>query len=168
VRNAAAFLQAGMNAVKLEGGGRTVALTERLTERGIPVVGHLGLTPQFVNAFGGYRVQGRDADAAEAIIEDARRLERAGAIAVVLEGVPRDLARRITAEVAIPTIGIGAGPDCDAQVLVWHDLLGLTRGHTPKFVKVYGDLGAAAVAALSSYAAEVRDGTFPDDAHSYT
>ena len=167
IANAVQLLQAGMHAVKVEGGGRVVALTALLVERGIPVMSHLGLTPQFVNAFGGHRVQGRDHAARERILADSQALQDAGAFALVLEGVPRDLATEVTAQLRIPTIGIGAGPGCDAQVLVWHDLLGLTRGHTPSFVKPYATLGDAARDALSGFAADVRDGTFPDDAHSY-
>lgn len=167
IDNAVALLQVGMHAVKLEGGGRISALTRLLTERGIPVLSHLGLTPQFVNAFGGYRVQGREHETRERILADAVALEEAGAFAVVLEGVPRGLAAEVTAALRVPTIGIGAGPDCDAQVLVWHDLLGLTRGHTPSFVKPYASLGDTARDALVRFAAEVRDGSFPDEAHSY-
>jgi len=167
IGNAADFLQAGMHAVKLEGGGRVIDLTCRLVERGIPVMAHLGLTPQFANLQGGFRVQGRDAGGRERILDDARALESVGAFAVVLEGVPRTLAAEVTQTLTIPTIGIGAGPDCDAQVLVVHDLLGLTRGRMPKFAKPFADLGDRAVAALRAYAGEVADGTFPDDAHSY-
>jgi 3-methyl-2-oxobutanoate hydroxymethyltransferase len=167
IRNAARLLQAGMHAVKLEGGGRSVALTAQLTQRGIPVMGHLGLTPQFVNLFGGMRVQGRDEAAATGIERDARGLQDAGAFALVLEGIPRTLGAQVTRSLEIPTIGIGAGPDCDAQVLVVQDLLGLTRDRTPKFVKAFANLGADAVAALQRFAAEVRDGSFPDDAHAY-
>lgn len=167
ISNAAAYLQAGMHAVKVEGGGRVAELVHRLTERGIPVMGHLGLTPQFVNAFGGFRVQGRGEEAAQRIRDDACALQEAGAFAVVLEGVPRDLAAQVTASLAIPTIGIGAGPDCDGQVLVIHDLLGLTRGHVPKFVKAYADLGDRTVEAARAFAADVAAGTFPDEEHSY-
>jgi 3-methyl-2-oxobutanoate hydroxymethyltransferase len=167
IANAASFLQAGMHAVKVEGGGRVVQLVAKLTERGIPVMGHLGLTPQFVNLFGGFRVQGRQAEAAARIQSDARELEAAGAFAVVLEGTPRTLAGSLTGVLTIPTIGIGAGPDCDGQVLVFHDVVGLNRDHLPKFVKVFAPLGDQAVAAARAYAAEVAAGTFPDDAHSY-
>jgi 3-methyl-2-oxobutanoate hydroxymethyltransferase len=130
-------------------------------------MGHLGLTPQSLNMFGGFRVQGKQEDAAQRIRDSARSLEQAGAFAVVLEGIPRDLARTITAELSIPTIGIGAGPDCDAQVLVVHDMLGLTQDPMPKFVRSYGDLGRQALEAARAYADDVRAGTFPDDAHSY-
>ena len=167
VANAASFLQAGMHAVKLEGGGRVVPLVARLTERGIPVMGHLGLTPQFVNLFGGYRIQGREAEAAARIESDARALEAAGAFALVLEGVPRSLAASITRSLTIPTVGIGAGPDCDGQVLVINDMLGLTRDPLAKFVRVFAPLGDQAVAAARAYAEAVMAGTFPDDAHSY-
>jgi 3-methyl-2-oxobutanoate hydroxymethyltransferase len=165
--NAVAFLQAGMHAVKLEGGGHAVQLTAQMTERGIPVMGHIGLTPQFTNAFGGFRVQGKEEQAAERIRRDARDLQGAGAFAVVVEGVPRRLAKAITDELDIPTIGIGAGPDCDAQVLVIHDMLGLTQDPMPKFVRSYADLGNQAVEAARAYAQDVRTGAFPDDAHSY-
>ena len=167
IDSAVAFLRAGMHAVKVEGGGRIVGLTRQLVERGIPVMGHVGLTPQFTNVFGGMRVQGKTDDAKARIADDAQALQQAGAFAVVLEGVSRSLARQITASLSIPTIGIGAGPDCDGQVLVWHDLLGLTRGGVPKFVKPFAQLGDLAVAALRTYATEVGAGTFPDDAHSY-
>ncbi|MFN2569885.1 MAG: 3-methyl-2-oxobutanoate hydroxymethyltransferase [Candidatus Dormibacteria bacterium] len=167
IRNAAAFIQAGMHAVKLEGGGRIIGLTARLAERGIPVMGHLGLTPQFVNLLGGYRVQGRHAEAARRIRDDARALEEAGAFAVVLEGVPRDFAAGITATLRIPTVGIGAGPECDAQVLVIHDLLGLTQGPLPAFVRSYADLSTAAATAVTEWATDVRDGRYPDEEHSY-
>ncbi len=167
LRNATALLEAGMHSVKLEGGGFASEITARMTERGIPVMGHVGLTPQFVNAFGGFRVQGKDEKAAQRIRDEARQLQDAGAFAVVLEGIPRTLATTITAELDIPTIGIGAGPDCDGQVLVFHDLLGLTQDAMPKFVKPYAQLGAAADAALRAFAEEVRVGVFPDDEHSY-
>jgi 3-methyl-2-oxobutanoate hydroxymethyltransferase len=167
LENAARLLAAGMHAVKLEGGGFAAELTARMTERGIPVMGHVGLTPQFVNAFGGFRVQGRDEQAAERIRREAHELEDAGAFAVVLEGIPRSLATTITAELDIPTIGIGAGPDCDAQVLVVTDLMGLTQDPMPKFVRAYADLGDAARQAARSFAEDVRNGAFPDDAHSY-
>jgi 3-methyl-2-oxobutanoate hydroxymethyltransferase len=167
VHNAAAFLKVGMHAVKVEGGGRVVALVGMLVERGIPVMGHLGLTPQFVHQFGGMRVQGRDGEARERIRADALALQEAGAFSLVLEGVPRDLAAEVTADLRIPTIGIGAGPDCDAQVLVVHDLLGLTQDPMPKFVRSYGSLGVQAVEALTAFAADVASGSFPDDAHSY-
>ncbi|HEY6380122.1 MAG TPA: 3-methyl-2-oxobutanoate hydroxymethyltransferase [Candidatus Dormibacteraeota bacterium] len=167
IGNAAAFLKAGMHAVKLEGGGWVVEVAAALVERGIPVMGHVGLTPQSQNAQGGFRVQGRDEPARARILADAQALERAGCFGLVLEGVPRDLAAVVTTTVTIPTIGIGAGPDCDAQVLVVYDLLGMTRGHMPKFAKAYADLGDRAVAAARAFADEVGAGRFPDDAHSY-
>ncbi len=170
IANAADYLKAGMHAIKLEGGGWVVDTVAQLTERGIPVMGHLGLTPQSVNAFGGMRVQARSADARERLLDDARALQDAGAFALVLEGIPRDLAAQVTTNLGIPTIGIGAGPDCDAQVLVIHDLLGITghiRGAVPKFVKPYADLGDRIVAAARAYADDVREGRFPDDAHSF-
>ncbi len=167
VASATDFVKAGMNAVKLEGGGWVVAVAARLVECGIPVMGHLGLTPQFVNAFGGHRVQGRTAEGRQRILDDARALEEAGAFSLVLEGVPRGLAAEVTAALSIPTIGIGAGPDCDAQVLVVYDLLGVTRGRMPKFAKAYAQLGDQVVTATRAFVAEVAAGTFPDDEHSY-
>jgi 3-methyl-2-oxobutanoate hydroxymethyltransferase len=167
LRSAAALLKAGMHTVKLEGGGYTAELTALLVERGIPVMGHVGLTPQSANVFGGFRVQGRQPDSARRIRDEACSLQQAGAYAVVLEGIPRDLAREITADLSIPTIGIGAGPDCDGQVLVVHDLLGLTQDPMPKFVRSYAELGRQALEAAQAFAADVRAGAFPDDAHSY-
>jgi 3-methyl-2-oxobutanoate hydroxymethyltransferase len=167
ITNAVAFLQAGMNAIKIEGGGRIAGLTETLVERGIPVMAHLGLTPQFVNLMGGYRVQGRKLEVAERILADARALESAGAFAIVLEGMPGELAGRVTAAIGIPTIGIGAGAACDGQVLVGQDLLGLTPSPSPTFVKRYAELGAAAGAAAAAFAADVKAGRFPDEEHSY-
>lgn len=170
IESAVEFLKAGMHAVKLEGAGWVVETVGRLTQRGIPVMGHLGLTPQSVNAFGGLKVQARSAADRERLIADAHALEDAGAFALVVEGIPRDLAAQVTSELAIPTIGIGAGPDCDAQVLVIHDLLGITghlRGTVPKFVKPYADLGESIVSAARAYADDVREGRFPDDAHSF-
>lgn len=153
--------EAGADAVKLEGGGAMIATVQRLTEAGIPVVGHLGLTPQSVNLLGGHKVQGREAAAADQMVADAQRLEAAGAFGLVLETIPAALAARITAEISIPTIGIGAGPECDGQVQVWHDLLGLYPGKTFRHVKRYVDLGAAVDTALRAYADEVRVGAFP-------
>ena len=170
IESSVEYLKAGMHAVKLEGGGWVVETVSRLTQRGIPVMGHLGLTPQSVNAVGGPRVQARSAGDRVRLIADAHALQDAGAFAVVLEGIPRDLAAQVTGELAIPTIGIGAGPDCDAQVLVIHDLLGITghlRGTVPKFVKPYADLGDRIVGAARAYAYDVREGRFPDDAHSF-
>ncbi len=159
--------EGGANAVKLEGGGPMVAVTEHLVRAGIPVMGHLGLTPQSVNQFGGFKVQGRDADAAEQLLADAIALAEAGAFALVLECIPADLAARVTAAIDVPTIGIGAGPACDAQVLVWHDLLGLTTGHLPRFVKAYTDLRADIAGAVKSFVSEVADGEYPGPEHTY-
>jgi 3-methyl-2-oxobutanoate hydroxymethyltransferase len=170
IANSVDFLKAGMHAIKLEGGGWVVETVARLTQRGIPVMGHLGLTPQSVNALGGMRVQARSAPDREGLLADAHALQDAGAFAIVLEGIPREAAAQVTRELAIPTIGIGAGPDCDAQVLVIHDLLGITghlRGTAPKFVKPYADLGEVIVSAARAYAEDVREGRFPDDAHSF-
>ena len=167
VRNAAAFLKVGMHAVKLEGGGWVAPIAARLVECGIPVMGHLGLTPQSVHAFGGFRVQGKTGEARERILDDARALAEAGVFSVVLEGVPRDLGADVTRSVPIPTIGIGAGPDCDGQVLVVYDLLGITRGPMPKFARAFAPIGDEVVAAARAFAAEVAAGDFPDDEHSY-
>jgi 3-methyl-2-oxobutanoate hydroxymethyltransferase len=167
VRNAAVLVRAGAEAVKLEGGRSRLAVVEALLNAEIPVMGHLGLTPQSVHAFGGYRVQARDTAAAEALINDAKALAAAGCFALVLEGVPDVVAARVTDEVDVPTIGIGAGAACDGQVLVFHDLLGLRQGAPPKFVRQYADLTSVAVTAISSWAADVRGGTFPSDAETY-
>ena len=168
VANAASFLQAGMHAVKVEGGGRVVALVSRLTDRGIPVMGHLGLTPQFVHLLGGYRVQGKEAEAAARIESDARALEAAGAFALVLEGVPRSLAASVTAALTIPTVGIGAGPDCDGQIMVWQDMARQRAGRLPRFVKAYADLRGALLDAAHRYVTEVASQRYPDPEHSYT
>lgn len=167
VRNAGAFLQAGAHAVKLEGGREIYASISRLVSIGIPVMGHLGLTPQKVNAYGGYRVQGRSLEAAKIILSEARLLESAGVFSIVLESIPHPLARVITRSVGIPTIGIGAGPDCDGQILVLHDLLGLSRGRLPKFVKTYVDGWRLLSEAVREYAEDVQRGTFPTPDHSY-
>jgi 3-methyl-2-oxobutanoate hydroxymethyltransferase len=167
VRNAATLIRAGAAAVKLEGGRSRVPVVEALVDAQIPVMGHLGLTPQSVHALGGYRVQGQQADAAATLLDDAGALVAAGCFAIVLECVPREVAALITHGVPVPTIGIGAGPDCDGQVLVLHDLLGLEDRITPKFVRRYGSLKADAVAAVSAYAADVRARAFPADAESY-
>ncbi len=168
IRNSGRVLkETGAAAIKLEG-GEPMALTVRaLVERGIPVMGHLGLTPQSVHALGGYRVQGRTAEAAERLLEDARTLETAGAFAVVLELVPADLARTISQDLTIPTIGIGAGPGCDGQVLVLHDMLGLNESFTPKFLKHYAHLAEDVRRAVSSYRDDVRDGSYPGPEHSF-
>jgi 3-methyl-2-oxobutanoate hydroxymethyltransferase len=167
VRNAGVLVRAGAEAVKLEGGRVRLAVVEALVGAEIPVMGHLGLTPQSLLAMGGYRVQGRDTAAAEALMNDAKALAAAGCFAMVLEGVPDVVASQITGEVDIPTIGIGAGAGCDGQVLVFHDLLGLREGTPPRFVRQYADLTSVAVTAVSSWAADVRGGTFPSDAESY-
>jgi 3-methyl-2-oxobutanoate hydroxymethyltransferase len=168
LRNAVRFVkEAGAEAVKVEGGERRLELISRLTEAEIPVMGHVGLTPQSVNALGGYRVQGKTPDAADQLIRDARAVEAAGAFAVVLEAVPRELAAQITLELRIPTIGIGAGPDCDGQILVVHDLLGLTFNQTPKFARQYANVGAVISNAVREYCDDVRNGGFPSDAESY-
>jgi len=159
--------EAGVQAVKLEGGVPVAAAVRTIVDAGIPVMGHVGFTPQSVNALGGYRVQGRGDDAAR-VLGAARALEEAGAFAVVLEMVTSEVAREATRTLTIPTIGIGAGPDCDAQVLVWQDMAGLRRGRLPKFVKTYGDLRGALFEATKAYASEVVSGSFPDDDHSYT
>ena len=167
VRNAGRFLQAGAAAVKLEGGAAVVDRVEAMTRFGIPVMGHLGMTPQSVHQYGGYKVQGKAADQAEVLLSDARALEAAGAFAIVLEAVPAKLAKTITQTLAIPTIGIGAGPACDGQVLVLYDLLGLFDQFAPKFVKPYAHLKADALQALRRYREEVEQGKFPSDSESY-
>ncbi len=168
VRHAVRFVkEAGAEAVKIEGGERRMDLIARLVEAEIPVMGHIGLTPQSVNAFGGFRVQGKTEEAAERVLRDARAVEAAGAFSVVLESIPRELAARITAELKIPTIGIGAGPDCDGQVLVINDLLGLTFGHQPKFARRYADVGAIISRAAAEYCRDVQQGRFPSDEESY-
>ena len=168
LHNAMRFVkEAGAEAVKVEGGERRLELISRLTEAEMPVMGHVGLTPQSLNALGGYRVQGKTANAAEQLIRDARAVEAAGAFAVVLEAVPRELAAQITRELRIPTIGIGAGPDCDGQILVVHDLLGLTFSQTPKFARQYADVGEVISKAVREYCDDVRGGTFPSDGESY-
>jgi 3-methyl-2-oxobutanoate hydroxymethyltransferase len=168
LRNAIRLIkEAGVEAVKVEGGERRLELIVRLTEAEIPVMGHVGLTPQSVNALGGFRVQGKTADAAEQLLRDARAVEAAGAFAVVLEAVPRELAAQITRELHIPTIGIGAGPDCDGQILVLHDLLGLTFSLTPKFARQYAHVGEVISHAVKEYCQDVRGGGFPSDTESY-
>ncbi len=168
IRNAGRFLkEAGANCVKLEGGGRVLELVSRLTEAGIPVMGHLGLTPQSVNQFGGYRVQGRGEEAAHQIVKDAKSLQAAGAFALVLEAVPSDVAKEVTRSIDIPTIGIGAGPHTDGQVLVFHDFLGITPWKLPRFAKRYADLGDEIKRAAQTFAAEVSSGEYPQPEHSY-
>lgn len=166
VRNGARLIRAGAQAVKLEGGARRTPMIEALVAAEIPVMGHLGLTPQSVNAMGGYRVQGRSDAAAHVLALDAKALVAAGCFALVIEGVPEAVGAEITDSIDIPTIGIGAGPHCDGQVLVFHDLLGFNDS-TPKFVRRYADLGAAATAAVAAFAADVRTGSFPADDEVY-
>lgn len=168
LRNAGRFLQeAGAHAVKLEGGGRVLDLVARLTDSGIPVMGHLGLTPQSVNQFGGYKVQGRSEEGAHRLVDDAKSLEAAGAFAVVLEAVPAALAQEITESLHIPTIGIGAGPHTSGQVLVFHDFLGINQGKTAKFVKRYADIGTQIKDAAAAFARDVAEGRYPEAEHSY-
>ncbi|SNR91752.1 3-methyl-2-oxobutanoate hydroxymethyltransferase [Humidesulfovibrio mexicanus] len=166
VANAGRFLQqAGARAVKLEGGAEFVPHIQAMLAAGIPVMGHIGLTPQQVARFGGFKAQGKTARAAKALLADARALAQAGCFALVLEAVPAEVAERITAEIPIPTIGIGAGPRCDGQVLVFHDVLGLCPGLRPSFVKQYTDLWTPAREALAAYCREVREGAFPAEAN---
>jgi 3-methyl-2-oxobutanoate hydroxymethyltransferase len=168
LRNAIRFVKEGAaDAVKLEGAGRTLTRISAILDAGIPVMGHVGLTPQSASLAGSYKARGRTAAEARRIFDEARALERAGCFAVVLEAIPAPVAARITNALKIPTIGIGAGADCDGQVLVWHDLLGLTRGHVPRFVKRYANLSQPILEALQHYAAEVRSAAFPDDSHTY-
>jgi 3-methyl-2-oxobutanoate hydroxymethyltransferase len=169
IRNAGRFVQeGGMHAVKLEGGGPVVEITHRLTEIGIPVMGHLGLTPQSVHTMGGFKVQGKTEKQATRILADAKALEDAGAFSVVLEGMPSKLAADVTQALRVPTIGIGAGPACDGQVLVFHDMLGLTTGKAPKFVKRYANLAEDIARAATEYVEDVRAGRFPGPEHEYS
>jgi 3-methyl-2-oxobutanoate hydroxymethyltransferase len=168
VANAVRFVQAaGADAVKLEGAGRTLTRVSGIVEAGIPVMGHIGLTPQSATKLGGYKAQGRTAAAAHRLVDEAVALERAGCFSIVLEAIPAAVAARITDAVSIPTIGIGAGAGCSAQVLVWHDLLGLIDGPLPRFVKQYARLAETIRGALDRYVAEVRSGAFPADEHTY-
>ena len=168
VRNAARLMIEGRaQAVKLEGGAEFAAEVRALTRAAIPVMGHLGLTPQSVNAFGGFKVQGKTMAAAQKLLDDARALQDAGAFALVLECVPAPLAERVTQALAIPVIGIGAGAGCDGQVLVWQDMTGMTLSHLPRFVKRFGEVGASLRSAVEAYAREVRAGAFPTDDHGY-
>ena len=169
VGNAIKYIKdAGVDAVKIEGAGPMVRRIGAVIDAGIPVVGHIGLTPQTVNQLGGYKPQGRTAAAAERLLDEAGALERAGCVAIVLEAIPQPVAASITRALTIPTIGIGAGAECDGQVLVWHDLLGLTSGHVPKFVKQYAALGPEIVKAIEAYIADVQSGRFPETRHTYT
>lgn len=159
--------EGGADAVKLERGGTTVSRARAIASAGVPVMGHVGLTPQTAIVLGGFKAQGRTAEQARLLVAEARALEEAGCFAVVLEAVPAPVARAVTAALAVPTIGIGAGGDCDGQVLVWHDMLGYYEGHAPRFVKRYADLGAVVTEALERYADDVRSGRFPEEQHTY-
>jgi len=166
--NAIRFVKdAGADGVKLEGGGSSISRVRALVGAGVPVMGHIGLTPQSATMLGGFKAQGRSAEKARALLADARELESAGCFALVLEAVPAPVAKRITSTLSIPTIGIGAGADCDGQVLVWHDLLGLYDGHAPRFVKQYANLAPEIIAALRRYVDDVRSGAFPETKHTY-
>jgi len=168
VRNAGSFIRAGAQAVKVEGGKASrIRTVEAIIDAEIPVMGHIGLTPQSVNAMGGFKLQGKNVDDARRLLDEATALEQAGCFSLVLECVPTELAQLITEKISIPTIGIGAGPHCDGQVLVYHDLLGLYDGHTPKFVRRYAEIGAEIKTAIEKYLADVREGTFPNDAESF-
>jgi 3-methyl-2-oxobutanoate hydroxymethyltransferase len=168
IRNAIRFVkEAGADAVKLEGAGPTLSRVQSIVGAGIPVMGHIGLTPQSATMLGGFKAQGRSAEKAQRLLADARGLEAAGCFSLVLEAVPSPVAARITSELTIPTIGIGAGPDCDGQVLVWHDLLGLYEGRTARFVKRYADVGTVIRQALETYVADVRERRFPEEKHTY-
>jgi 3-methyl-2-oxobutanoate hydroxymethyltransferase len=168
IRTAVRFVkEGGADIVKLEGAGPMTSRCRAIIESGIPVMGHIGLTPQSATILGGFKTQGRTASAARRLVLDAHALEDAGCCSLVLEAVPAPVAARITAELSIPTIGIGAGPDCDGQVLVYHDLLGLTEGHLPRFVKRYANLSREIRDALEAYASEVRSGAFPGEEHTY-
>ena len=167
VRNAATLIRAGAQCVKLEGGRKRVPVIEALVDAEIPVMGHVGLTPQSMHAMGGFKVQAKDSQAALQLVEDAKALQHAGCFAIVLEGVPDEVARMVTDAVDVPTIGIGAGRHCDGQVLVYHDLLGIEDRVAPKFVRRYASLKDDAVTAMSAYAADVRSGAFPDASESY-
>jgi 3-methyl-2-oxobutanoate hydroxymethyltransferase len=159
--------EAGADAVKLERGGTSIERARAIVDAGIPVMGHIGLTPQTATVLGGFKAQGRTADRAQQLVDDARALQDAGCFAIVLEAVPATVARAVTKALAVPTIGIGAGGDTDGQVLVWHDMLGFYEGHSPRFVKRYADIGDAIVEALGRYADEVRSGSFPEEQHTY-
>ncbi len=161
------FKEAGADAVKLEGAGPSLSRVRAIVGAGIPVMGHVGLTPQSATMLGGFKTQGKTAEAARRLVEDAVALEEAGCFAVVLEAVPAPVAAEVTRRLTVPTIGIRAGPECDGQVLVYHDLLGLTEGHLPRFVKRYASLSREIRDALESYADEVRSGTFPEEQHTY-
>ena len=166
VRNAGRILkETGAGAVKLEGGASVASAVRAVTTAGIPVMGHLGFTPQSVNQLGGHRIQGRGEDAVDALVADAKALEEAGVFSIVLELMPGAAAERVTESVSVPTIGIGAGPGCDGQVLVLHDMLGLNEGFNPKFLKRYAEVGAAVTDAVARYGDEVRTGAYPGPEH---
>jgi len=168
LQNAGRFLkEAGAEAVKLEGGVAVGDTIKKIVDAGIPVMGHIGLTPQSVHQFGGYKIQGREKSRREMVLRDAEAVEQGGAFAVVLEGMPLDLAREITERLTIPTIGIGAGIHCDGQVLVIHDMLGLFENFTPKFVKRYADVKAVVTGAVKEFIGEVKEQKFPADEHSF-
>ena len=168
VDNAVRFVkEAGADAVKLEGAGPTLSRVQAIVGAGVPVMGHVGLTPQSATMLGGFKAQGRTAEKAERLYEDALALEAAGCFAIVLEAVPAPVAARVTEALQVPTIGIGAGADCDGQVLVWHDLLGLYAGKAPRFVKRYADLAGEARRAIEAYVDDVREGRFPEEQHTY-
>ena len=168
VENAVRFVkQAAADAVKLEGAGPTLSRVQAIVGAGVPVMGHVGLTPQSATMLGGFKAQGRTAEKAERLYEDALALEAAGCFAIVLEAVPAPVAARVTEALRVPTIGIGAGAACDGQVLVWHDLLGLYEGKAPRFVKRYADLATEAKRALEAYVDDVREGRFPEERHTY-
>jgi 3-methyl-2-oxobutanoate hydroxymethyltransferase len=167
IESAGRLIQAGAAAVKLEGGGPVVDRVRALVGMGIPVMAHLGLTPQSIHQMGGYKVQGREGDSARRLLDDAKRLQDAGAFSIVLEGIPAVLGRQITERVMIPTIGIGAGPDCDGQVLVFHDLVGLSGDRMPTFVRRYADLRSTAVDAIRHFKDDVESGRFPSAGESY-
>ncbi|KHE72386.1 3-methyl-2-oxobutanoate hydroxymethyltransferase [Halobacillus sp. BBL2006] len=162
------FQETGAQALKLEGSGEVLTIMERLIQAGIPVVGHIGLTPQSVNVLGGYKVQGKDRETAQQLLDEAKQIEAAGAMAIVLECVPRQLAELITSHLSIPTIGIGAGVECDGQVLVYHDILKYGVERLPKFVKPYFDSNQALGEAVQSYVREVKDRTFPEEKHTFS
>ena len=167
VRNAALLIKAGAQCVKLEGGRKRLTMIQAIIDAEIPVMGHIGLTPQSVHAMGGFKVQARDAEGALALVQEAKALQAAGCFAIVLEGVPDEVARMVTNALDIPTIGIGAGPDCDGQVLVFHDVLGIEDRLTPKFVRRYGEVGRVSVEALENFVADVRNQSFPNASESY-
>lgn len=167
VRNAAKLIRAGAGAVKLEGGSKRLPMIEALVSAQIPVMGHVGLTPQSVHAMGGFRVQGKSAAAARFLVDEALALQASGCFSMVLEGVPREVGDLVTNSLGIPTVGIGAGPGCDGQVLVLHDLLGMQDDFIPKFVRQYANIKGDSIAGISAYVADVRSGAFPDDSECY-